>query len=257
MPYFWFINYKFEMEEIKMNQIIEKNQGRSRAVIGIILLFIGVALIANQFNIIPFQIRDLLFTWQSILIIVGVVMLSRKENNFTGFILIGVGVFFLIPHMINLPFEYRGLFWPVFFVLMGILLIFRSTNIFGGLGGTHIEHGFSEDYIDDLNIFGGHNRKINSMSFRGGKITSAFGGGTYDLTSAQLAPGTNVLDQITIFGGSKLIVPNEWDIKIEVVAIFGGFSDKRGKLPIQTSVSEKRLVIKGVAIFGGGEIISY
>jgi hypothetical protein len=93
------------MEEIKMNQIIEKNQGRSRAVIGIILLFIGVALIANQFNIIPFQIRDLLFTWQSILIIVGVVMLSRKENNFTGFILIGVGVFFMITQMIKHPIE--------------------------------------------------------------------------------------------------------------------------------------------------------
>lgn len=95
------------------------------------------------------------------------------------------------------------------------------------------------------------------MSFRGGKITSVFGGGTYDLTSAQLAPGINILDQVTIFGGSKLIVPNDWDIKIEVTAIFGGFSDKRGKLPVQTSISEKKLVIKGVAIFGGGEIISY
>jgi predicted membrane protein len=245
------------MEEIKMNQIIEKNQGKSRAIIGIVLLLIGASLIANQFNIIPFQIRDVLFTWQSIIILVGIVMLSRKENNFTGYVLIGVGVFFLLPRFIDFPFEYRGLFWPVFIVLLGILLIFRSTNIFGGFGGTNIEHGFSDDYIDDINVFGGHDRKINTMSFRGGKITSAFGGGTYDLTSAQLAPGINILDQITVFGGSKLIVPNDWDIKIEVVAIFGGFSDKRGKLPIQTSISEKRLVIKGVAIFGGGEIISY
>ncbi len=237
-----------------MNQIIEKKQGRSRAILGIVLLIIGCALIANQFNFIPFHIRDYIFTWQAILILIGVIMLTRKENTFTGYILIGVGAFFLIPHFVDLPFEYRGIIWPVFIVLLGVLLIFRSTNIFGT---GRIERGFSDDYIDDLNIFGGHDRKINSMSFRGGKITSAFGGGTYDLTSAQLAPGVNVLDQVTIFGGSKLIVPNDWDIKIEVVAIFGGFSDKRGKLPVQTSVSEKRLVIKGVAIFGGGEIISY
>lgn len=237
-----------------MNQIIEKQQGRSRAIFGIVLLLLGVALIANQFNIIPFQIRNYIFTWQAILIVIGVVMLTRKENTITGYILIGIGTFFLIPRFVDLPFEYRGLFWPVFLVIMGILLIFRSTSIFGG---DVIEKGFSDDYIDDVNVFGGHNRKINSMSFRGGKITSAFGGGTYDLTSAQLAPGVNILDQVTIFGGSKLIVPNDWDIKIEVVAIFGGFSDKRGKLPIQTSVSEKKLVIKGVAIFGGGEIISY
>jgi predicted membrane protein len=242
------------LEEIKMNQIIEKDQGRSRAILGIVLLIIGATLIANQFNIIPFQIRDYIFTWQAILILIGILMLTRKENTFTGYILIGVGAFFLLPRVIDLPFEYRNLFWPVFIILMGILLIFRSTNIFGG---GRIDRGFSDDYIDDINIFGGHNRKINSMTFRGGKITSAFGGGTYDLTSAQLAPGTNILDQITIFGGSKLIVPNDWDIKIEVVAIFGGFSDKRGKLPVQTSLSEKRLVIKGIAIFGGGEIISY
>ncbi len=237
-----------------MNQIIEKQQGKSRAIFGIVLLLIGTALIANQFNIIPFQIREALFTWQAILILIGAVMLTRKENNFTGFILIGVGAFFLVPRFVDLPFEYRGLFWPVFLVLLGILLIFRSTSIFGR---EKSERGFSDDYVDDLNVFGGHDRKINSMSFRGGKITSVFGGGTYDLTSAQLAPGINILDQVTIFGGSKLIVPNDWDIKIEVTAIFGGFSDKRGKLPVQTSISEKKLVIKGVAIFGGGEIISY
>ncbi len=242
------------MEEIKMNQIHEKKQGKSRAVVGIALLLIGITLIANQFNVIPYRIKDVLFTWQAILILVGVVILSRKENNLSGYILIGIGVFFLVPEYVNLPFEYRGLIWPVFIVLMGILLIFRSTSIFSG---ERIERGFTDDYIDDLNVFGGHNRKINSMGFRGGKITSAFGGGTYDLTSAQLAPGTNVLDLVTIFGGSKLIVPIDWDIVVEVSAIFGGFNDKRGKLPQQTSSSDKKLVIKGVAIFGGGEINSY
>lgn len=240
-----------------MNQIIEKKQGRSRAILGLVLLFIGATLIANQFDIIPFRVRDLLFTWQSILIIIGILLVTRKDNNFTGIILIAIGGFFLIPELVDLPFEYRNLIWPMLIVMLGILLIFRSSSIFGGFHGGHIEHGFSDDYIDEVNIFGGHDRKINSMTFRGGKVTSAFGGGTYDLTSAQLAPGTNIFDFVAIFGGSKLIVPADWDIKIEVVAIFGGFSDKRGKLPLQTSVPDKRLVIKGVAIFGGGEIISY
>jgi len=237
-----------------MNQIIEKHHGRRRTVLGIALLVIGLTLIANQFNIIPYQDHDYIFTWQALLILIGTVMLTNKEKNFTGYILIGVGVFFLIPEFVDLQFEYRNLFWPVFLVILGIIFIFRSSSIFGG---GKIERGFTDDYIDDVNVFGGHNRKINSMTFRGGKITSIFGGGEYDLTSAQLAPGINILEQITIFGGSKLVVPNDWDIKIEVAAIFGGFSDKRGKLPVQTSISEKRLIIKGVAIFGGGEIISY
>lgn len=237
-----------------MKEMNERNQGRSRSVLGIVLLLVGVALIANQFNVIPFHLREMLFTWQALLILIGVIILTRRDNNFTGYILIGVGAFFMVPEYVDLPFEYRGLIWPIFIVLLGVLLIFRSGNIFKE---RRIEGSLDEDYVDDINIFGGHNRKINSRSFRGGKITSAFGGGTYDLTSAQLAPGVNILDQVTVFGGSKIIVPNDWDIKIEVIAIFGGFSDKRGKLPQQTSASERKLVIKGVAIFGGGEIISY
>jgi predicted membrane protein len=238
-----------------MNQIIENKKRNGRAIAGIVLLLIGCALIANQFDLIPVQLKGILFTWQMLLILIGLLFLFRRDENFTGYILIGIGGFFLLPRFIDLPEQYDTLFWPVLLVLLGILLIFKSRGIFGR-SGMDRERGFSEDYIDDLNFFGGHNRIINSVNFRGGRITSIFGGGTYDLSSAQLAPGTNVLDELNVFGGSKLIVPIDWDVKIEVVAIFGGFSDKRGKLPVQNSAPDKKLVIKGLAIFGGGEITS-
>jgi hypothetical protein len=59
-----------------------------------------------------------------------------------------------------------------------------------------------------------------------------------------------------VFGGCKLIVPADWEIKVEVNAVFGGFSDKRLNLPTITEKSGKILIIKGVAVFGGGEITS-
>jgi hypothetical protein len=40
-------------------------------------------------------------------------------------------------------------------------------------------------------------------------------------------------------------------VQVEVVSIFGGFSDKRHSSTIDR---DKKLIIKGVAIFGGGEI---
>ena len=46
-----------------------------------------------------------------------------------------------------------------------------------------------------------------------------------------------------------------WDVKIDVIAIFGGFSDKRRNMTT-SSEGDRRLVIKGIAIFGGGEIKS-
>ena len=60
-----------------------------------------------------------------------------------------------------------------------------------------------------------------------------------------------------LFGGSKIIVPAGWRVKIEVTAIFGGYNDKRRSAPKTDEVVERELVLRGVVIFGGGEIKSY
>ena len=61
----------------------------------------------------------------------------------------------------------------------------------------------------------------------------------------------------TIFGGAKFIIPEDWDVRIEVSAIFGGFSDKRHIRKDTPRDPSKELIIKGVAIFGGGDIVSF
>jgi len=85
-------------------------------------------------------------------------------------------------------------------------------------------------------------------------VTSIFGGGDLDLSRSHLAPGTNVLEVTCVFGGNTIIVPEDWNIKLELTPILGGFSDSR-KLSsnVQTDLS-RVLIIKGLAIFGGGEL---
>jgi hypothetical protein len=95
---------------------------------------------------------------------------------------------------------------------------------------------------------------VTSQNFKGGRVTAIFGGSKIDLRSANLAKGRNVLDIFAIFGGTKLLVPTGWDIKIEVSSVFGGFSDKRRPRPDDVRDPSKELVIKGVTIFGGGDI---
>jgi predicted membrane protein len=34
------------------------------------------------------------------------------------------------------------------------------------------------------------------------------------MKQAKLAPGNNVLDIVMVFGGSKIIVPQDWDVKV-------------------------------------------
>jgi len=226
-----------------MNKINDCKTSRGRLIFGIILLLLGFALIANQFDLIPFSLHRIIFTWQSLLILIGILMVTGKESRITGYIVMGIGVFFLIPQVMDVPFEYRRLFWPVMLIFLGFLFIFR-TNLFSK---KDVISG-DDNYINDVNVFGGHDRIINSAAFRGGKVTSVFGGGTYDLRSAKLAPGVNILDLMNVFGGCELIVPSDWDIKVEISAVFGGFSDKRLNLPTLDVKSDKKLIIKGVTI---------
>ena len=231
-----------------------KRTGRAHLLLGIILMIAGVLIIGDMVDAFPWRLRDFLFTWQALLIILGVIFVSGRESKPTGFILIAVGIFFLLPKFFDVPYYWRSLFWPSILIILGLVIIFgrgRHNQMFG-----HKKKVSSEDYLDDVAVFGGSDQIIRSQQFQGGKITNVFGGSKYDMTDAVLAEGTNYMDITMIFGGSKFIVPDNWDIKLEITAIFGGFSDKRVKT-IMVKDSDRQLVIRGITVFGGGEIINY
>ncbi|MBW7839431.1 MAG: hypothetical protein H3C36_07295, partial [Chitinophagaceae bacterium] len=66
-----------------------------------------------------------------------------------------------------------------------------------------------------------------------------------------------VLEINNVFGGTKLVVPSDWNVKNEVTAIFGGIDDKRKYLANIVPDPEKSLLIKGSCLFGGIDIVSY
>jgi predicted membrane protein len=236
------------MEEIKMHREFESRKRKSSAgFFGIILVVVGAALIANQFDLIPYNLRNVLFTWQAFLILLGVVFITARDSRVTGYILMGVGGFFIIPEIVDVSWEYRRLFWPTLFIILGLLIIFKGGTIFR----SRTYSGTSSDVIDDVNVFGGSDKNITSNNFQGGSIVSVFGGGKYDLRQAEISPKGCELEVVNVFGGSNLLIPPDWNVKTEVVGIFGGFSDKRSTTEPNP---EKTIIIKGVAIFGGGDI---
>jgi predicted membrane protein len=113
----------------------------------------------------------------------------------------------------------------------------------------------SEDFFEDIAIFGGGERKVVTPNFKGGRSIAAFGGSKVDLTHSNIVPGTRPMIEVAfIFGGSTLLVPSDWNVQVEVFNIFGGYVDKRISSQIDHT---KTVVIKGVTIFGGGEVKSY
>ena len=112
------------------------------------------------------------------------------------------------------------------------------------------------DRIKNLSILWGTQKKITSNNFKGGKATSIFGYSEIDITECNLDNKSVVIDILGIFGGSTLIVPNEWNVVVDVFSLFGGFSNKIRRTPETKVDMEKTLTIKGLVLFGYGELKS-
>ena len=176
-----------------------------------------------------------------------------------------VGAFFLLPRLFFLPDNFELDFWPGLLILIGVLIIARRTIFYKYIKDHHHHHHLENTselkndsgFIVLNNIFGGGKHKVTPTEFKGGKISNIFGGCELDLTQASLAPGTNILEVDCIFGGISIIVPTDWKVTIQVTSILGGFNDKRSVVRNAGIQSDRELIIKGSAIFGGGDIKSY
>ena len=156
--------------------------------------------------------------------------------------------------------DFAVTFWPVLLIVLGILIIFKKRR-FRDHHRWHRrwEHQSNQDdfkfengFIDESNVFSGNKRIISPGEFKGGRISNLFGGSEIDLTQTTLAEGDNYLEIDCVFGGISLIVPGDWDIHIRVKTTMGGFVDKRRN--VRATDTTRKLIIRGKATFGGGEI---
>lgn len=112
-----------------------------------------------------------------------------------------------------------------------------------------------------MNVFWGTRRRILSRSFTGGEIVAICGGFEIDLTEADIQGSEAKLDIVALFGGGEVRVPQNWNVILETVGIFGNASDRTHHPdPANVAASAsgthsgpavKTLVISGVSLFGG------
>ena len=225
--------------------------------LGVLVIAAGLLLLARNTGFLDQSLSRILFSWEMLLIAIGVVKIFVRQSLWSGVILIGVGGFFLLVNFYHMPFDTWQLFLPALIILVGLKMIFGTSH-----RGHHMfkEPFFnrsvgSEDFFEDVAVFGGGERKIVTPNFKGGRMVAIFGGSKVDLSHCNIAPGDRpMVEVVSMFGGSGLLVPSDWNVKVEVFNIFGGYVDKR----ISSQVDyNKTLIIKGVTIFGGGEVKSF
>ncbi|MFC2134286.1 LiaI-LiaF-like domain-containing protein [Bacteroidota bacterium] len=236
------------------------SNSNGRSWLGIVLIILGAVFLLRNLDIVPYEIERLIFSWQAILLLIGILILSKSRDNFMGLLFVAVGGVSLGLKIFH--YSYRNFFsefWPVILIVLGLYILWRRKDFSHhshycseGETGEFSESG--ESYIDETAVFGGIEKRIKTNQFKGGKITAIFGGVDIDLYDSQLADGEQVLDMVCIFGGFDIVVPKNWQVIVKTTAIFGGIDDQRRQDSGKVYEEGKVLVIKGLVLFGGGDI---
>ena len=247
------------MEEIK--NIKSPGVSSTRVFVGVILILLGGLFLLDNLDLIYIDLPGILFSFPMLLIILGAIIIINSRKKIFGSILFVLGLFLMLPRIFPWIHFNASIVFPIIVILLGIFILTRRRAHYThtGINAFQSRQGndLNADRIDEISIFGGGEKIFFSDNFQGGNVTSIFGGSTIDLTNCKLAPGENIIDVLAIFGGNTFIVPKDWEIRTDVFPIFGGFSNKMFRDPTIVANQDKILLIKGIVIFGGGEIKSF
>lgn len=234
---------------------------------GLVLILIGLVFLLFNFNLLPLQLKWVIISWPSLLILIGLFNLFKKQYV-SSIILFLVGTFFLIPRIISAFPEvfpngidnFTQNFWPILLVVAGGLIIAGKLfpNRFGNCsntynsGSSYPKKNRRNGGFEKNSVFGSGEHIVLEPEFEGGELNAVFGSLTIDLRKTTLKEGVTRLETNAVFGSVTIFVPRNWLVETNVDAVFGGFEDQRRQEEI-TDMGRK-LLITGACVFGGSEL---
>lgn len=256
---------------------------RSRIWGGLFLLAAGVLLLAYKMGA---PIPGWIFTWPVLLIAIGLLVgFKSRFRNPGAFIMILIGSIFLadksIPGM-----DFKNYIVPIILIAVGISVMLgpaachrRRREFFMRRKKKWYDgHSFNDpdpkttpdgiipekatpddgegEYININAVLCGVKKNIQSKNLKGGEITSFMGGAEINFMQADIQHPIE-FEVNNVFGGTKLIIPSNWDVRNEISAVFGGVEDKRNFNNNSNSDISKRILLKGACVFGGVEVTNY
>ncbi len=218
---------------------------------GIIFIVLGLVFGLNALGITDI---DIFFDgWWTLFIIIpcaiGLVNEKEKTGNLIGVI---VGVVLLLACQDVLRFDIiRKLILPVILVAIGLSVIFK--NVLGSKTRKEIKIIIDKNKTgkeEYCSTFSSQNLNFDGQSFSGTGVSAVFGGIKVDLTGAVITEDV-VINASAVFGGVDIIVPLEYNVKVESNSIFGGVSTKRSTKPVDGAPT---VYVNATCVFGGVDI---
>jgi predicted membrane protein len=243
-------------------------------VIGVCLVLMGVVLALDQLGVV--QANHLLRFWPAALIIVGLVMLQRRERHsaLRALVLIVVGGWLLLNTLGLVGLDLWEFILPLLLVFFGARIMMHNqgsrSDPSGDLPGTGPAAGTTQAgqgpsgfnsttansgepvHASLFSLLSSSKRRWGKSVFRGAETTAFMGGCELDLREALMGAGElAVVDVFVIMGGVNIFVPPNWTVSQEVVPLLGGVHDKTRSVP---SNPAQHLLVRGTVVMGGVEI---
>lgn len=213
----------------------------SEIVWGIVFVVCGLVLLGKFLGLYSF---DIFFDgwWTLFIIIPSIIDLLFENHKSTSLIFLILGILLLLASRDYVSYtNIFKIFICLVFIISGLKMIFKNHN------KPKIKQ--EKDIPVYAGIFGGIEEKYSKNKFKGCKIISVFGGSTVDLRDAKIESDC-IVEAISILGGSDLIVPDNVNVVVSGVALFGGCDNKK----TNQDNNKVTIYVEQVSIFGGLDI---
>jgi predicted membrane protein len=191
---------------------------------GIIFIAVGIFYVGDTFKFWDFR---LFFNGWWTLIIIIPCLISIVENGFGARNVVGlaIGILFLLSSQGIVNSRTIGkLIFPAILILIGIKIIFRDS--FNKTIQKNINTSINrEGRLDYTSIFSSQRETYPNEQFKGASILAICGGVELNLMNAIINEDI-IIDSTSICGGVDIIVPNNVNVKISSIPIFGGAANK-------------------------------
>ena len=225
-----------------------------RLILGLALIFFGLIFTLDNFGVL--DASEIWRFWPLVLIAMGLARIWSGTfwRDPAGIVFLILGVAFGMKNFGILHFRLSYLF-PLILVFFGVRIVSghlaRKRTVVAGPPGIAGGEPASPGRLSDWALFGGVDRRYAGLAFSGGEVSAIFGGFSLNLRGATMVGDEARIDVFAFCGGGDIKIPEDWNVSVSVVPLFGGTDDKtRHPLP-EPGKTPKQLLVTGYVIFGG------
>ena len=102
------------------------NNSTRKTGLAIFLIVIGGLLLLDKMHLV--MLPWFFFTWESILIVIGLYQIAIKNSWESGVIFIAIGGAFLLPDIFDITFREIIRFWPALLIVIGVIILIRHLD---------------------------------------------------------------------------------------------------------------------------------